>query len=400
MLQQKIKKIAHSLYPQIVEIHRFLHQHPETAFQEHSTAAYIAEVLKKHHISFAEGVAQTGLVGQIDGIEPDSHTIALRADMDALEIEEDSGLPYSSLTPGMMHACGHDIHMASLLGTILILHQLRKTFKGRVKFLFQPSEEKNPGGASVMIAEGALEQPQVQQMIAQHVLPELEVGKVGFRKGAYMASTDEIYLSVSAKGGHGGIPHQAVDTVLIASHIVVALQQIVSRRAKPFIPTVLSFGRFVANGQTNVIPPKVEIAGTMRTFDETWRRQMQDEIKRIAQGVAQSMGGDCQLRVSHGFPSISNDEILTELMIQAAKDYLGKDKVVEIDMRTTGDDFGFYAQQLPTCYYRLGTSKPNGTSPAGLHTAQFVAEEESLLTGMGLMAWLSIQALQQANNTP
>ncbi len=394
MPQDKIKEIAQRIYPQIAKAQAWLHQHPETAFKEVKTANFIANFLKQHDIPFTSGIAKTGIVGHIQGTKDKGKTIALRADMDALEIEEQSGVAYSSKHEGMMHACGHDIHMASLLGSLLILNELKDRFSGTVKFLFQPSEEKNPGGASLMIAKGALEKPKATQMLAQHVLPELEVGKVGFRTGAYMASTDEVYLTVTAKGGHGGIPHQTVDTVLIASHILVALQQIVSRRAKPFVPTVLSFGRFVADGQTNVIPPKVEIAGTMRTFDERWRQEMQTEIAKIAKGIAQSMGGDCKVHISKGFPSIHNDQAITQQMIEAAKQYLGADNVVEIDMRTTGDDFGFYAQVLPVCYYRLGVGKKDVANPAGLHTSTFVAEPESLLTGMGLLSFLTIQALK------
>lgn len=393
MLQDKIKQLAKQLYPTIAQAQQWLHQHPETAFQEQKTAAYIADFLQENGIAFNSGIAKTGIVGHIYGKPAEGKTLALRADMDALEIEEQSAVPYTSLHPGKMHACGHDLHMASLLGSILILNALKDEYSGCIKFIFQPSEEKNPGGASVMIAEGALEQPQAQQMIAQHVLPELETGKVGFCKGAYMASTDELYLTITAKGGHGGIPQQTFDTVLIASHIVVALQQMVSRRANPFMPTVLSFGRFIANGQTNVIPPKVEIAGTMRTFDEHWRQQLQEEIAHTAKGIAQAMGGNCELRVSPGFPAISNNEPLTNNMISAAQAFLGDDKVVNIPPRTTGDDFGFYAERMPVCYYRLGVGKAQAHN-SGLHTAQFVAQQESLLTGMGLMAWLSIEALR------
>jgi len=285
------------------------------------------------------------------------------------------------------------VHMASLLGSLSILNTLKDDFEGSVKFLFQPSEEKYPGGASVMIKEGVLQNPTVESIIGQHVFPELEVGKVGFRKGKYMASTDEVYLTVKGKGGHGGIPHHVVDTVLIASHIIVALQQISSRMANPTIPTVLSFGKFIADGQTNVIPSEVKIEGTMRTFDEAWRKRMHKEIEKIAKGVAKSMGGDCDIRIAHGYPFVYNEEQLTGRAIQAAKELLGEDKVVDLDMRMTAEDFSYYSQAIPGCFYRLGTSNIKKNITSNLHTATFDVDKESLKIGMALMAWLAIKEL-------
>jgi len=392
--KEMVLDLADQLNDKIQEVHHYLHQHPELAFEENNTANYICRFLDEQGISYTKGVAKTGVIGLIKGKNPDVKILALRADMDALQIEEQNSIPYKSLNAGVMHACGHDVHMASLLGTLSILHQLRDEFEGTIKFIFQPSEEKYPGGASVMIKEGVLKNPEVNQIFGQHVFPELEVGKVGFRKGKYMASTDEVYLTVKGKGGHGGIPHHVVDTVLIASQIIVALQQISSRLANPTMPTVLSFGKFMANGQSNIIPSEVKIEGTMRTFDEDWRKQMQDQIKKIAKGVAQSMGGDCEVTIAHGYPFVYNEENLTDRAIKAAKDLLGEEQVVELEMRMTAEDFSYFSQEIPGCFYRLGTANSKKGIVSNLHTSTFDVDAESLKIGMSLMAWLAIKELQ------
>ncbi len=307
ILKEKVLHLSKQWHQKVITIREWLHQHPELAFKENATADYICRFLDEQGITYTKGIAKTGIVGLIKGKNPNKKVIALRADMDALEIEEENVSAYKSIHTGVMHACGHDVHMASLMGTLSILNQLTDDFEGSIKFIFQPSEEKYPGGASVMIKEGVLENPKPKSIFGQHVFPELEVGKVGFRKGKYMASTDEIYLNVIGQGGHGGLPHQIVDTVLVASHIIVALQQISSRKANPSMPTVLSFGRFIADGQTNVIPNNVKIEGTMRTFSETWRKIMHKEIKKIAEGIAVSMGADCEVKIAHGYPFVDNN---------------------------------------------------------------------------------------------
>ena len=392
--KEKVLYLADLLKDKIQKAHHYLHQHPELAFEEYNTANYICQFLDEQGITYTKGVAKTGIIGLIEGKNPTTKVIALRADMDALKIEEQNKIPYKSLNTGVMHACGHDVHMSSLLGTLSILQQLKDEFEGSIKFIFQPSEEEYPGGASVMIKEGVLQNPTVESILGQHVFPELEVGKVGFRKGKYMASTDEVYLTVKGKGGHGGIPHHVVDTVLIASHIIVALQQISSRMANPTIPTVLSFGKFIANGQTNVIPSEVKIEGTMRTFDEEWRQRMHDEIKKMAKGVAQSMGGDCEVRIAHGYPFVYNEENLTDRSIEAAKDLLGEDRVVDLDMRMTAEDFSYFSQKIPACFYRLGTANTKKGIVSNLHASTFNVDAESLKIGMSLMAWLALRELQ------
>ncbi len=392
-MKQKILQKSEQIFSDVLSYRQWFHQHPETAFDEKHTSDYISSVLTRNQISHSRGIAKTGIVGMIEGKNPKSKTIALRADMDALEIFEDNRVPYKSLIDGKMHACGHDAHMASLLGTLIILQSVREEFEGTVKFLFQPSEEKFPGGASVMIEEGVLENPRPDGIFGQHVFPELDAGKVGFKAGKYMASTDEIYLTVKGKGGHGGIPHQAIDAVLIAANIIVSLQQLVSRKANPTIPTVLSFGRVIADGRTNILPNEVHIDGTLRTFDEAWRKTMHQEIEKMARGIAQSMGGDCETRISHGYPFVYNNEALTNRALGYAIELLGKDHVVELDIRMTAEDFSYYGQIIPGCFYRLGIRNEVKNIISNLHSSTFDIDESSLRTGMALMAWLAIKEL-------
>lgn len=393
-LKDRVLNLSNEYFKKVVDIKNWLHQHPELAFEEYETAKYICAFLEENNIEYQSGVAKTGIVGFIRGKNPEKGVVALRADMDALRILEQNDVVYKSLNQGIMHACGHDVHMASLMGTLLILKDLKEEFEGTIKFIFQPSEEKYPGGASVMIKEGVLENPKPNCIFGQHVFPELEAGKVGFRGGKYMASTDEIFLTVIGKGGHGGIPHQVIDPVLIASHIVVALQQLSSRRANPTLPTVLSFGRFIAEGHTNIIPNQVEIEGTMRTFDEAWRKQMQFEIEKMAVGIARSMGGDCIVKIAHGYPFVYNDVPLTMRAKKAAIELLGEEQVIDLDMRMTAEDFSFYSQVIPGCFYRLGTRNESKGMISNLHTSTFNAEPESLKTGISLMAWITLKELE------
>lgn len=295
---------------------------------------------------------------------------------------------------GKMHACGHDVHMASLLGTLAILNQLKDKFEGTIKFLFQPSEEQYPGGASVMIAEGVLENPSPQCIFGQHVYPELKAGQIGFRSGKYMASTDEVFITVKGKGGHAALPQTLVDPILIASHIVIAMQQIVSRYALPTIPTVISFGKIIGNGKTNVIPDNVHLEGIIRTFDEDWREEINKKINKIAKSIAQGMGGDCEVRINTGYPLVYNDLELTNRAKNAAEFFLGKEQVFDLDMRMTAEDFAFYTQIIPGCFYRLGVASPDAEEVLNLHSSTFNIDENSIETGIGLMAWLALDELK------
>lgn len=390
-----IKQKASALQPELIAIRRHLHMHPELSMQETETSAFIQSKLTEFGIPFTSGIAVHGIVGLIKGKNPDSQTIALRADMDALPINEKNQVDYCSKNPGVMHACGHDVHMTSLLGAAKILNEIKDHFEGTIKLIFQPSEERFPGGASMMIKEGVLENPAPQKMFGQHVLPTLEAGKVGMKPGKYMASTDEVYLTVKGKGGHGATPELNVDPVLIAAHILVALQQIVSRNAPPQLPAVLSFGRFIAEGRTNIIPNEVKLDGTLRTFDEKWRAEAHQKITKMATSIAEGMGGKCEVFIDKGYPFLVNDDVVTAEARQFAVEYLGEDNVVDLDLRMTAEDFAYFSQKVPSCFYRLGIRNENRGIIHNLHTDQFDVDETSLETGAGLMAWMAVRGLEK-----
>jgi len=392
MLKDKILILAEKIHENVVENRRHLHAHPELSFHEYQTAAFVAQKLDELGIAYQK-MANTGLVATIKGVKPSEGVVALRADMDALPILEANEVSYKSKNPGVMHACGHDAHTSSLLGTAKILTELKNEFGGTVKLIFQPAEEKLPGGASMMIKEGVLENPKPDAVIGQHVMPLIQAGQVGFRSGKYMASTDEIYVTVHGKGGHGAQPQQNIDPVLITSHIVVALQQIVSRAADPKTPSVLSFGKVIANGATNVIPNEVYLEGTFRTMDEEWRAKAHDKMKRMAEGIAEAMGGSCDFNIVRGYPFLINAEQLTAEVRAHAEDYLGKENVLDLDIWMAAEDFAYYSQVSDACFYRLGTgNKARGIS-SSVHTPTFDVDEESLKLSTGLMAYIALKQL-------
>lgn len=391
---ERIKSIANTHSNQLIDIRRHLHAHPELSFEEEQTAKYIAQQLDEIGVEYKSNIGGHGIVGIIKGKNPMSKTIALRADIDALPILEKNDVKYCSVNVGKMHACGHDVHTTCLLGAIKILNELKDEFEGQIKFIFQPAEEKLPGGASIMIKEGVLEQPKVEKIFGQHVLPNLEVGKVAFRGGISMASCDEIFITVKGNGGHGAVPNLAVDTVLIASHIVVALQQIVSRNANPIMPSVLSIGKFIGNGATNVIPQEVKLEGTFRTFDEKWRAEAKQKIVQLATSIAESMGAEIEVDIAHGYPFLKNDEAITQRAFECAKDYLGVENVEEMPIRMTAEDFSYYTQEVPSCFYRLGTGNKSKGIVSPVHTPTFDIDEHALEIGAGLMAWLAFNELK------
>ena len=393
MLPEEIKTLAKEVFEETVRIRRHLHQYPELSFEEHQTSEFVKQQLNDLGIPHTT-MAGTGVVGLLKGDLPSDRVIALRADMDALPILEVEGRPYGSKNPGVMHACGHDAHTASLLGTARILSQLKATFGGTIKFIFQPGEERLPGGASLMIKEGVLESPAPQAILGQHVMPLIPAGKVGFREGQYMASTDELYMTVKGKGGHGAQPQQNIDPVLIMAHILTALQQVVSRIADPKMPTVLSFGKVIANGATNVIPNEVYLEGTFRTFDEKWRKEAHVRMRKIAIGIAESMGGSCDFEVRNGYPFLVNDEELTASSRRFAEEYLGKDNVVDLDLWLAAEDFAYYSQASKACFYRLGTGNIQKGIESAVHTPTFDIDEDSLALSTGLMAYMTIRHLQ------
>ncbi|RZK49474.1 MAG: amidohydrolase [Pedobacter sp.] len=392
-IKESVEKLATTIFPLIRSFREHLHAHPELSFQEFETAAFVKSKLQEWGIPF-QAMAGTGVVGLITGDLPSEEIIALRGDMDALPIvEANEGKPYRSTKEGVMHACGHDVHTSSLLGTAFILQQLKPHFGGTIKLVFQPAEEILPGGASIMIKEGVLDNPQPKAILGQHVMPLIETGKVGFRKGIYMASTDEIYVTVTGKGGHGAQPHQNIDPVIITAHILVALQQIVSRRADPRLPSVLSFGKVIANGATNIIPNEVKLEGTFRTLNEEWRKEAHGLMKKMAEGIAESMGGHCDFNIMNGYPFLINEEKLTEKSIQYAQEYLGKENVVDLDIWMAAEDFAYYSQVTDACFYRLGTGNKSLDTMHSVHTPNFDIDPEALKISTGLMAYIALKQL-------
>ncbi len=392
-LQDRIKSIARNNAGNIVAIRRHIHSHPELSFTEYQTANYIAKLLRELGLDPEEGIAKTGVAAVIKGKNPGKKVIALRADIDALPIKEANDVDYKSKNEGIMHACGHDAHTSSLLGTAHILNQIKDEFEGTVKLIFQPGEEKAPGGASLMIKDGVLQNPAPESILGQHVMPLIPVGKIGFKEGIYMASADEIYMTVKGKGGHGAMPDRNIDPVLIASHIIVALQQIVSRNATPTIPSVLSFGKVIAEGATNVIPDEVKIEGTFRTLNEDWRREAKVKIKKMAEGIATSMGGECEFHFLDGYPFLYNNEELTRRNKEFAIEYMGEENVIDLDVWMAAEDFAFYSQEIDACFYRLGVRNESKGITSNVHTPTFNIDEDALEIGSGLMAWLAVKEL-------
>jgi len=393
-LKAEIQSLAKSQFDEIKRIREHLHQNPELSFEEFETAKFISKVLTDWGIAHETGVAETGTVVLIKGKNPDKKVTALRADIDALPITEENDVPYKSQNTGVMHACGHDVHTSSMLGTVKILEQLKENFEGTIKVIFQPGEEKVPGGASKMIKEGVLKKPNVDNIIGQHVMPLIDAGKVGFRSGMYMASTDELYMKIIGKGGHGAMPELNVDPVSIMAQVLVALQQLVSRHSSPKIPTVLSFGKVIANGATNVIPNEVYLEGTFRTMDEEWRATAHQKLRKMAEGIAESMGAKCELEIRKGYPFLVNEPQLTERAKTHAIEFLGEENVEELDLWLAAEDFAYFSQATDACFYRLGVRNEAKGINSSVHTPTFDIDPLALETGMGLMAWLAIKELE------
>jgi amidohydrolase len=392
MLLEDIRQLAGKIFDTVIQDRRHLHRFPELSFQEYETSAFVKSRLDAMGISW-QPIANTGIVAIINGDLPSDQVIALRADMDALRITEMNKVDYISTKPGIMHACGHDVHTSSLLGTASILQNLKSKFGGTIKLLFQPGEEELPGGASVMIREGALDHPKPAAVIGQHVMPTLASGKIGFRKGKFMASKDDIYITVYGKGGHGAQPHENIDPVVIAAQIILGLQQVVSRMTRPGIPTVLSFGKLLADGTTNIIPENVYMEGTLRTVDEEWRKKSHDKIRKIATGIAESMDGRCEVGIVPGYPFLINEEKLTNDLWRYAEDYVGKENVVDLDIWMASEDFAYYSQVTDACFYMLGAGNQQKGISSSLHTPTFNIDEDAMILSTGLMAYIALKRL-------
>lgn len=404
-LRTRIKETVAALQGSMVEWRRHLHRHPELSFQEHGTAAYVASLLKEEGIQLREGVGRltpdapgTGVIALVKGeASPSDRCFALRADLDALPITEEGKPEYCSTHPGVMHACGHDAHTAMVLGAGIALHRLRKAWSGTVLLVFQPGEEKEPGGAALLIGEGVFADPKPSGILGQHVTPELPVGKVAFRVGPFMAAADELYLTVKGRGGHAAVRDTLVDPIMIAVRLLPELYEEVKAATPPGQPMVLSFGKVLANGATNIVPDMVHIAGTLRTFDEDLRAELHALIAEKAGAIAREMGGGAEVVIVKGSPVVKNDEELTVRMRRTAIDQLGEDHVLEAPIRMGAEDFGHYTKVMPGCFYRLGTGNPfkPGTQ-SGLHTAAFDVDEDVLQIGATLMAACALEELQES----
>ncbi len=392
-LLNDVKNLAVAYESEIIDIRRHIHAYPELAMNEKNTAAFVISKLQEYSIPFKTFKTHYGILADIKGKNPDKRTIALRADMDALPIKEMNDVPYRSVNEGIMHACGHDAHTAALLVAGKILNELNAHFEGTVRLIFQPSEEKYPGGATMMLADGALDNPAVQLIFGQHVMPTLEAGKVGVKAGKAMASTDEIFITVEGRGGHAATPDLLIDPVLIAAEIILALQKIVSRHSPPEIPSVLSFGKVMADGKTNIIPDNVCLEGTFRTFSEVWRAKAHKLITQMATHIAEAAGAKATVRIDRGYPFLVNDEKLTQRFKKQAASYLGSENVVDIDLRMTAEDFAYYSQQVPAVFYRLGTRNEAKGITSNIHTNTFDIDETALKDATGLLCWLALGEL-------
>jgi len=393
-LVELIKQKTEEIFPEVVQHYRWLHRHPELSYQEKETAAYIAGFLRREGISFKTGIGGDGMLAVVKGeMEENGKCVAFVADMDALPVQEQNDIPYKSLHDGVMHACGHDAQAASLMGAVKMVHALRSRFAGTALFVFQPGEERSPGGAYLMLEDGVFSDHHPDFIVKQHAYTDLPAGMVGFHAGTIMASADEVHIKVKGQGGHGALPHELNDTVLAASQIIVAMQQLVSRRANPFHPMVLSFGKFIADGATNVIPGEVTLAGSLRCMQEVDRQRMLQLIPQIAHDTAAAYGCSCDVDLPQGYPSVISDEQITARMRTIAATFLGEAKVSEFPKRMTADDFGFFSQRYPCCYYRFGVAGEKGRL-GPLHSDTFLIDEQALRASTGLPVYLALNSLK------
>ena len=381
-MKQLIQQQSSNILDEAIAIRRHIHQHPELSFHEYETSKFVQSKLTEWGISFTAGIVETGVLAIINPEKASDKCLGLRADLDALPIQEMNAVDYKSSNEGVMHACGHDVHTAMLLGTAKILNELKDQLNCCVKLIFQPGEEKLPGGAKLMIDAGVLENPVVHEIYALHVFPELEAGKIGLKSGMYMASCDEIYLTIKGKGGHGAMPHQNIDPIAISAQLITSLQQIVSRKCPPNIPSVLSFGRIEGLGATNVIPDNVEIQGTFRTMDEDWRAKAHQLIEQHCSGIVEGMGGKIEVDIRVGYPYLENHPQLTESAREKAIKFFGADRVIDLPIRLTGEDFAYFSQKIPATFIRIGVRNEDKGIIHPVHNAEFNIDENAMKTGI------------------
>ncbi len=377
--------------PELIQHYRWFHQHPELSGEERETAQYIIAQLEKHGIAYRHSANGHGIIAEIHGTLSDKkkRTIALRADMDALPIEESEEHTCRSLNTGVMHACGHDFHITSLLGALMIIQQQRNTFSGTVKGIFQPSEERYEGGAKFMIEEGALENPKVDVIYGLHADPALETGTVGFKTAQYMASTDEIHLTIIGKGGHAAMPKDSINPIFIGADILSHLKKLAETAAqKEKNPVVLNFGKFVAGNSNNVVPEIAELSGTIRLFNEELRTKMKQEITKIVHETAHRYGGRCDLNIKDGYPVLENDPEATQNAQKIAIKLLGTENVKTLALRTTAEDFSYFLQKIPGCFFRVGTGNKDKNISANLHSPHFQIDERALEVSTAMLVAL------------
>lgn len=396
-IKEIIIQKSSSIKDEVIRLRRHFHRHPELSYREEKTARFIEDYLKEHGISFRKDIAGNGIIGRIDGRNKAGRVIAVRAEMDALPITELNRSGFASIDPGIMHACGHDAHMAMLLGCARIMKEISDRYDGTVLLIFQPGEEKSPGGALLMIRSGELNGPRPDIFLAQHVLPELETGRIGYKHGNYMASCDEVYVTVRGKGGHAALPGLTTDQIYIASKLVIRLKEGISERVAEYnVPTVFGIGLISGEGATNIIPGKVEIAGTFRTFDEKWRLEAQKYIMSVSEATAKEYGVTIDVRIAEGYPVLQNDTRLSETAVRLSRELLGEEKVEIItENRMSSDDFSFYSALAPSLYYRVGI-KRKGAEVKKLHTPEFDIDEDCLETGVTNMSWLILNLLSDS----
>jgi hippurate hydrolase len=392
MLKQKIKELAADYKSEFIDIRHHIHSHPELSYLEFETSKFVQQKLSSWEIPFIT-MASTGVIGLIEGKNPKKKITALRADMDALPIMEENDLPYKSLNEGIMHACGHDVHTTCLLGAAKILNELKEEWEGTVKLIFQPGEEKNPGGASLLIKEGVLENPKPENIFALHVHPGMETGTLSFRGGMIMASADEIYITIRGKGGHAASPHLTADTILIASHLIISLQQVISRNNNPFNPSVLSITSFQGGNTTNVIPSEVRLKGTFRAMNEEWRFTAHELIKKLTTELVKTMGAEADILIDVGYPFVLNNEVLNDKARKLGEEFVGTENVFTTELRMGAEDFAYYSHQVSGCFFRLGAGNKEKGITIGVHTPTFNVDEDAIEIGMGMMAWLGANPL-------
>ncbi|MGB2989183.1 MAG: amidohydrolase [Candidatus Zixiibacteriota bacterium] len=390
-----IKAISKKIFPKLVKLRREFHQYPELSFHEFKTSERVAKELRKLRITVKTGIAKTGVVGVLTG-RKSGKTVALRADMDALPIEEQTGFPYKSRNKGVMHACGHDVHMACAIGAAIILSEIKRDLDGNVKFIFQPSEEVIPGGAKPMIQAGVLKNPNVSGIFGLHCEPGIPVGKIGVKDGPFMAQVDDFDITISGSSGHGARPHQGVDAIVVASQVIQALQTIPSRKIDPVEPVVVSVGKIEGGTARNIICDRVMLKGTARSLSREVARKIPALLKSITSGVAKSAGASFELTYSPGYPVLVNHPEATDLARGTIARIFGKQAVFEIKKPEMGaEDFAYFLQKVPGTFLRLGIRNPKKGAVYPWHHPKFIVDEDVIKIGTAVLAGIALDFLNR-----